>query len=149
MGMKRFNIRSYGIYIADGKLLVTDEYRMGSRMTKFPGGGLEFGEGLADCILRECMEEFGQEFRIVEHFYTTDFFQASAFDPDHQLISVYYQVEPLESLRCNITSKEFEFDEEIEGAQVFRWINIDTLSPDHFTFPIDKHVSIMVREKFL
>jgi 8-oxo-dGTP diphosphatase len=145
---KRFNIRVYGIYIDTGKLLVTDEYRMGIRMTKFPGGGLEFGEGLAECIKRECVEEFGQEFNVIDHFYTTDFFQASAFNKDHQLISVYYLVEPVRALSCRLASKAFEFENEVEGAQCFRWLNIDTLSEKDFTFPVDKVVAGMLKQRF-
>ena len=33
-------------------------------VTKFPGGGMEFGEGTIDCIKRECMEEFGEEVEV-------------------------------------------------------------------------------------
>jgi 8-oxo-dGTP diphosphatase len=145
---KRFNVRAYGIYISEGRLLVTDEYRMGIRMTKFPGGGVEFGEGLADCIMRECIEEFGQPFRVLDHFYTTDFFQPSAFNPAHQLISVYFLVEPEEELKCKVTLKPFEFERETEGAQCFRWISLKDLSEDHFTFPVDKIVVEMIKKKF-
>jgi ADP-ribose pyrophosphatase YjhB (NUDIX family) len=90
-GIKHFNIRVYGLVISDtGEVLLTDEFQLGQKMTKFPGGGLRFGEGPADCMLREALEEFGQEVEIVEHFYTTDFYQRSFFFPDHQLISIYY-----------------------------------------------------------
>ena len=44
-----FNIRVYGILINDAKqVLVSDEYIRGTYITKFPGGGLEFGEGTRD-----------------------------------------------------------------------------------------------------
>jgi len=44
-------------------------------MTKFPGGGLQFGEGTIDCIKREFREELGCEIGVLKHFYTTDYFQ--------------------------------------------------------------------------
>jgi ADP-ribose pyrophosphatase YjhB (NUDIX family) len=109
-------------------------------MTKFPGGGLEFGEGIIDALQRECIEEFGQAFKVLDHFYTTDFFIASAFNNKQQLISIYYFMEPIEEVKFNITEKVFDFDE-VEGAQSFRWISMDELNENCFTFPIDKHVS--------
>ena len=91
--MSIFNIRVYALLINDQQeVLVTDEFRFGKEMTKFPGGGLNWGEGTIDCLHRECREELGCEIRIVKHFYTTDFFQCSAFHADHQLISIYYIV---------------------------------------------------------
>ena len=46
MAEKKFNIRVYGLLINDrNEILVSDEFRMGVFMTKFPGGGLKFGEG--------------------------------------------------------------------------------------------------------
>ena len=52
--MKKYNVRVYGLIILDGKILITDEFRGGMRMTKFPGGGNEWGEGLLETLYREC-----------------------------------------------------------------------------------------------
>ena len=41
-----FTIRVYGILLHKGCVLVCDELIKGRHITKFPGGGLEFGEGL-------------------------------------------------------------------------------------------------------
>jgi 8-oxo-dGTP diphosphatase len=49
----------------------------------------EYGEALE----REFMEELNVRVRDVSHYYTTDIFVASAFNPRDQLISVYYLVE--------------------------------------------------------
>nr|MCU0376467.1 NUDIX domain-containing protein [Chitinophagaceae bacterium] len=55
-----FNVRVYGILINEqGELLVADEKIRGGYYTKFPGGGLEFGEGTRDCLVREFQEELG------------------------------------------------------------------------------------------
>lgn len=89
-----FNIRVYGILSnKDREILVSDEFIRGNQYTKFPGGGLEFGEGTRDCLVREFMEEMNLAVRVTEHLYTTDFFQMSAFNPEHQIISIYYRVE--------------------------------------------------------
>src|SRR5512133_2855883 len=90
--MQKFNIRVYGILINEQKeVLVSDEFIRGNYYTKFPGGGLEFGEGTRDCLKREFLEEMNLNVEVGEHLYTTDYFQMSAFHPDHQIISIYYK----------------------------------------------------------
>ena len=55
-----FTIRVYGILVNQEKqVLVSDEKIRGEYYTKFPGGGMEFGEGTRDCLKREFMEENG------------------------------------------------------------------------------------------
>ncbi|MBK9571159.1 MAG: NUDIX domain-containing protein [Chitinophagaceae bacterium] len=92
-----FNLRVYGILINEKKM-VSDELIRGSSLTKFPGGGLEFGEGTRDCLQREFMEEMGLKVTVNDHIYTTDYFQVSAFNPAHQIVSIYYWVTALENI---------------------------------------------------
>lgn len=138
--MKAFNIRVYGIAInEEGKVLLTDEFRSGFLITKFPGGGLEHGEGTIECLKRECMEELFQEVEVKDHFYTTDFYQPSIFNKAHQLISIYYFIQ-LRSPHLLHVRDKFDFKEKTEGAQLFRWVKLNELDEDEMTFPIDKHV---------
>src|SRR6188508_794273 len=110
--MPNFNIRVYGILINDKKqVLVADEYIRGGYYTKFPGGGLEFGEGTRDCLKRELKEELGIEAVIGDHIYTTDYYQVSAFRPEDQIISIYYFAKQLEELKVPLRSRPFDFDE--------------------------------------
>ena len=53
MGIDQFNIRVYGLLVDAGRILVTDEFRMGIFMSKFPGGGLNFGEKTINCLRKE------------------------------------------------------------------------------------------------
>ena len=93
MAINQFNIRVYGFLVDNGNVLVTDEFRLGIFMTKFPGGGLQFGEGTIDCLKREFMEELGTPIEIVSHYYTTDFYQPTTLLPsDMQLFNIYYLV---------------------------------------------------------
>ncbi len=88
-----FNVRVYGILINDrNEVLISDERTENVSFTKFPGGGLEYGEGLIDALKREYLEETGMEVEVIKHIYTTDFFEKSSFN-DSQIISIYYQVE--------------------------------------------------------
>ena len=144
-----FNVRVYGILINEQKqVLVTDEIHHGQRMTKFPGGGLDFGEGTIDCLKRECVEELGHEVDVNEHFYTTDFFQRSAFNEKQQVISIYYFISMKEPQNIPVTQMPFEFDREQEGAQIFRWIDLASISDNDFTFPIEKNVAELLRKKW-
>ena len=91
--MKRFNIRVYGILITPQKqVLLTEEHFLGRLLRKFPGGGLRWGEGIIDCLKREWREETQTTIIRFQHFYTTEFFQRSFFNPDDQIISIYYRV---------------------------------------------------------
>jgi len=146
-----FNIRVYGILINDQRqVLVTDEYIRGGYYTKFPGGGLEFGEGTLQCLVREFQEELALDVEVIEHIYTTDFFQMSAFDEHSQIISIYYLVKPLSPYTFTALTKPFDFEipegaTQVEGA---RWINWEEFSSAVITLPIDKVVSDMVKEKY-
>lgn len=152
--MNQFNIRVYGILINEKKqLLVSDEYIRGQYYTKFPGGGLEFGEGTRECLKREFMEEMSLEVEVLDHIYTTDYFQESAFRPGDQIISIYYYVQPLEPINVRLSDVEFDFNdeqlqryEEKNEIENFRFIDWDILSEDHVTLPIDKIVVKMLKQ---
>ena len=66
----RFNIRVYALCIEDQKILTLFESYAGEKLVKLPGGGLEFGEGVTDCLHREFMEELNVKIEILEHLYS-------------------------------------------------------------------------------
>ncbi|MFM7725085.1 MAG: NUDIX hydrolase [Flavobacteriales bacterium] len=141
-----FVVRVYGVIVdAQRGYLVSDEFVFGQKITKFAGGGLEFGEGTVDCLKRELMEEVGQEFDVLGHFYTTDFFVPSAFNSKVQVISVYYSASALGDLAIGVSEKPFDFKELVEGAQSFRWVPFDRIGPETFTLEIDQHVGSMLK----
>lgn len=143
-----FNVRVYGLLINEKQqVLVADELIHGMQITKFPGGGLEFGEGTIEGIVREMMEETGTRVEVIEHFYTTDFFQVSAFNSNAQVMSIYYIIRALSDLKVRVSKKPFDFDESKEGAISFRWIFLKDISEGDFTFPIDKKVAVLLRNK--
>jgi 8-oxo-dGTP pyrophosphatase MutT (NUDIX family) len=150
--MPLFNVRVYGLLIDQyQRLLVTDEFIRGSYITKLPGGGLEFGEGTRDCLQREFMEEIGIQVKVGAHFYTTDFFQISAFNHKDQIISIYYLVHTADTTKIKTSDIPFNFNKDQIAdpngeSEVFRWIPIRDLSEDSVTLPIDKVVIQLLKE---
>lgn len=149
------SVRVYGILINDARqVLVSDEYIRGAYYTKYPGGGLEIGEGTRDCLKREFREEMNLEVAIGDHIYTTDFFQQSAFNTAHQILSIYYFATALEQIKVPLRNKEFDFDEQqlqlyhqTSQIETFRFVDWEKFSASSVTLPIDKIVADMVKDK--
>ena len=134
-----FNIRVYALIIEDDNVLISKELIKGEILLKFPGGGVEYGEGIIDALQREAHEELSQELEEITHFYTTDFFQESSFRKSDQLISVYYKARLSEKLVNKI-------DKPIQDQPVFIWKKIQELKKDDLHFPIDKKILEMLKE---
>ncbi len=149
-----FNIRVYGVLINEkNQVLVSDEHIRGGYYTKFPGGGLQFGEGTRDCLAREMMEEMNLRVEVGKHIYTTDYFQLSAFNPSHQILSIYYYIHPLEEIKAELKTKPFDFSEEQQKVyeekkevETFRFINWKDFTAESVTLPIDKIVAGIIKE---
>lgn len=146
----RFNIRIYALLLNPEKnqILVTDEIRFNQSFTKFPGGGLEFGEGISEGLAREWMEETGLSLENPKLFYLNDFFQVSAFNPKDQIISVYYLISCPDISRLPTKNQRFDFETFVEGAQIFRWVDLQAL-PEQLNFPIDQVVARKLQFHFL
>jgi len=132
---KKFNIRVYGILIQEDRILLARENYHNKRMIKFVGGGMEWGEGLADALKREFMEEWQLPIAVEELIYTNDFFQQSAFNAQDQLISIYYRIASLDNtlLDSHITNSEGK-------AEGIFWKNLREIESDFLTWPIDRIV---------
>ena len=135
------NIRVYGLLINNlNQLLLVDEQMNELHFTKFPGGGLEHGEGIRDCLIREFKEETGIDIEIKSHLYTTDFFQQSMYRESDQIISIYYFVEAKSDWsKLRLDNFEIEVGSRIEKLQ-FKWVELSTLQETMFSLPIDKYV---------
>jgi ADP-ribose pyrophosphatase YjhB (NUDIX family) len=134
--MKRFNVRVYGLWIHEGSVLVNDETIRGDKVIKFPGGGLEWGEGPRECLVREFREELNLDIKVEDHFYTTDIFVKSAWD-DTQVISLYYTVsaDAPDTVVNLFPAEERSF-----------WMPLSEVHEDRFTLPLDKVVARMLRQ---
>jgi hypothetical protein len=80
----------------------------------------------------------------------------SAFNPDHQIISIYYWVTALEPIKAPLRQKPFDFDEremkiyaERRETETFRFIDGAAFNEDSVTLPIDKVVARLIRQQLL
>lgn len=133
--MKPFNIRIYGLLFHENKILIIREPFAGQVIDKFPGGGLEYGEGLIDCLKREFMEELNLEIEVESHFYTQDFFLKSRFDESEQIIMIYYKIRAKDISKLKVLDKDI---------QKLIWKDRDELSADDLSLPTDKLVVEML-----
>ena len=152
MSITKFTIRVYGILMDENKrVLLSDEFIRGDYFTKFPGGGMELGEGTRDCLKREFKEETGLDVTVSEHIYTTDYYQQSAFNPNDQIISIYYFVHAKDVSSLNIKTKVFDFElhqiaDPNGQSEVLRWIDWNDFNEDCVSLPIDKIVVRMLKK---
>lgn len=141
----RFNIRVYGLLInQENEILLSSEVRKGFAFTKFPGGGLQWGEGVIACLKREWREELGLEIELAGHFYTTEVFQRSAFRDQDQLISIYYKLKS--SIASQIANRQVALDVAEGDKHVFEWRSISALQAEDLTFPIDQKVLALLKK---
>lgn len=151
--INRFTIRVYGILKhKDNRVLLSDEFIRGYYFTKFPGGGLEFGEGTRDCLKREFKEETGLDATVGAHIYTTDYFQMSTFNPKDQIVSIYYFVHAKNLNDLPVKTKKFDFlpeqvSDKTAQCELLRWIEWNDLNEESVSLPIDKIVVRMLKEK--
>jgi 8-oxo-dGTP diphosphatase len=152
--IEKFTIRVYGILTDEhNRVLLSDEFIRGNYFTKFPGGGMELGEGTRECLKREFKEETGLDVRVGEHIYTTDYFQQSAFNSIDQIVSIYYFAHAehnaaLQNLITKTTPFEFESHQVSDSngqSEVLRWIEWNDFTEEAVSLPIDKIVVRMLR----
>jgi len=154
--MSKISVRVYGVLRdKQGHVLVSDEKIRGDLFTKFPGGGLEFGEGTRDCLVRELKEELNLSVQADDHIYTTDFFQRSAFNEAHQILSIYYGLIALEPLNIDLDKKPFTFTEEsiasyaaTQQMESFRLIPWEQFNAEAMSLPIDKVVATLLKSRY-
>ena len=134
--IKGFNIRVYALCIVNNQLLTLKEPFAGNMLVKLPGGGLEFGEGTADCLKREFKEELNLEITVGDAFYIQENFVPSLAKDGKQLLMLYFFATITNLNNLEIIDK---------NIQEVRWISLTANNP--FTLPVDRIVFNKLQSK--
>lgn len=132
----KFTIRVYGLAYQEGKILLNHENIDGFQMLKFPGGGLEFNEGLIDGLRREFMEELETELVEVDHLFTNPQFIQSTFRENEQVLAVYYKVKLAQPLGRKESIQPTRMGSQNHISS--NWVPIHNLLWQELTFETDQ-----------
>ncbi len=105
---------------------------------------MEFGEGPRGCLIREIREELRMEAIDIEHFYTTDFFQPSAYREGDQIISIYFRFRVADPSAIRTSDVPFDFINALDPTESFRWLDLSRARVEDVTLPIDRVVMEML-----
>ena len=132
-----FNIRVYALCVINNKLLALNEHFAGKLITKFPGGGLEFGEGTVACLKREFKEELNLEIKVNDAFYIQENFVQSLAKDQKQLLMLYFKATILDFENLKIVDTDI---------QNINWIDLNESNP--FSLPVDKIVFTKLQNEY-
>lgn len=105
-------------------------------MLKLPGGGLELGEGPAECVVREFAEELDVNVKIGRLLHTTSGFVQSAFRKNEQVIAIHYLIKCEEEIKSYDTIQTTNVGR--ENIHHFEWRELNKELLCHFTFEMDR-----------
>ena len=131
-----FNVRVYALIVKNNRLLISEEQHGGVFLRKFPGGGLQFGEGIVQALHRELKEELNADVESESLLCVTEDFVVSFLNNKQQVIGVHYLVE----LKQDYSDDHLDNNRvELENGYIhFKWVKIDELKADNFSSPVDK-----------
>ena len=131
---KGFNVRVYGWLECEGKVLVSRETFEAGELVKFPGGGVELGEGPSQALRREFLEEVQLNVDVVGPAYTSPNFHRSYFH-HRQLLALYFSVQTKEKLKPSACTQKFAGF--LKQRQLF-WCKVDQFDIETLTHEVDR-----------
>ena len=141
----KLNVRVYMVLTSTNdqgqeEVLVSYERLPMGGVMKFPGGGLEWGEGPTACLRREALEELGQPVVVGDLVHVSRRAHVSSFDANHQVLAVHYEA-ALEGEVAFVDDGELE---DVFGKRVpmmhqrLGWRLVSELKPEEFHFASDR-----------
>lgn len=132
-----FRPSAYAIVINDRKEILVARSGFDGRFL-FPGGGIEPGESIADCVTRECREETG--YHVVAD-QTPQYFRETLFH--NKMNDNYYHVVGLFFFgHIVVTSAVGQIEDVTEIASV-EWLDLANINEEdwgHYCWPIIKQL---------
>jgi 8-oxo-dGTP diphosphatase len=137
--MSKRTVRVYGfLEDAHGRVLVSAERFRGKPLVKYPGGGVEWGEGIREALVREFQEELQLDVTVGDLVFFNEFPVVSAFDPDVQVFSFFYRVAAVGPMEF-ATFPEVEVPHE-DGERAV-WVPRAELAAQPFTYMIEQEAT--------
>ncbi|MEY2753467.1 MAG: hypothetical protein RLZZ570_1413 [Bacteroidota bacterium] len=137
--MSKRTVRVYGfLEDAQGRVLVSAERFRGQPLVKYPGGGVEWGEGIREALVREFQEELQLDVAVENLVFFNEFPVVSAFDPEVQVFSFFYRVTAAGPMSFATHPTVAVPDEDGERAV---WVPKAELANVPFTYPIEQEAT--------
>jgi ADP-ribose pyrophosphatase YjhB (NUDIX family) len=137
--MSKRTVRVYGfLEDAHGRVLVSAERFRGKPLVKYPGGGVEWGEGIREALVREFQEELKLDVTVGDLVYFNEFPVVSAFDPEVQVFSFFYRVVAAGPMEFT-TYPEVEVP--LEDGERAVWVPLAELATVAFTYMIEQEAT--------
>ena len=146
MVLRRFNVRVYFFLLdrplignrpdPESQVLLSDEFLSGKNCTKWPGGGLEFGEGPQDCAHREALEELGQDICLGPLIHATGNFVRSSWRGEEQVLCQYYLATLKEPPAFRVSAQPFDYPS--PNVESFRWTPLHSVTQEDLSFEVDR-----------
>lgn len=113
----KLRVRVCGILLQDKKILVVRHKNISGRYNLWapPGGGVNYGEKIIDCLMREFLEETGLEVKPGRFLFMQEFMQK----PLHAL-ELFFEVTPVSGTLKTGSDPEMAADEQIIAEVVYK-----------------------------
>ncbi|WP_276495769.1 NUDIX domain-containing protein [Pontibacter litorisediminis] len=132
----KLRVRACGILIQDDKLLLVRHGRtMGNdAFWAPPGGGVEFGESMQQCLKREFKEETGLEIEVSRFLFVNEFLQ-----PPLHAVEFFFEVKAVGGSMKTGSDPEAEAGNQL--IEHLQWLTVKEIQ--HIPFA-DKHRSLQL-----
>lgn len=142
--VESFNVRSYAVILRGREVLLSEEIYPGCTfpIIKFPGGGVNLGEGPVEALRRELREEAGLEIWVGQVLHVGRGFVKSYFN-ETQVISLYWYAGFLDH-EPDLT----DWQQEADGPRYrFYYIDIDLLDAKSLTFQNEREMACLLKDQ--
>lgn len=117
----RVRVRVCGLCELDGGLVMVNHPLSGVDFWAPPGGGLEFGETVSECLIREMNEETGLEVTVGDFLFVTEFNK-----PPLHAIELFFSVRRTGGSLTLGTDPEMGDRQILSGVKIWSWQEIES-----------------------